>query len=87
MSEDLYSAVLKRKSFHVFPKPERKLTLDEVVEIQQHIQTLVPMDPEIRTEITIVANNRTTLVRGQEYCIVMYSEKKDGYLQNLGYLG
>ncbi|MBQ8794190.1 MAG: nitroreductase, partial [Clostridia bacterium] len=25
--------------------------------------------------------------RGQEYCILLYSEKKDNYLQNIGYIG
>ena len=29
----------------------------------------------------------TTCARGQEYCILLYSENKEGYLQNIGYLG
>ena len=29
----------------------------------------------------------TTCNRGEEYCILIYSEKKNGYLQNAGYLG
>ena len=29
----------------------------------------------------------TTCKRGEEYCILLYSEKKDNYLQNIGYIG
>ena len=28
-----------------------------------------------------------TCKRGEEYCILLYSEKKDNYLQNIGYIG
>ncbi|MBR5437922.1 MAG: nitroreductase, partial [Clostridia bacterium] len=30
---------------------------------------------------------KVTTKRGQELCILLYSEKKEGYLQNIGYLG
>ena len=38
-------------------------------------------------EIRIVENELTTCKRGQEYCILFYSEKKVNYLQNIGFIG
>lgn len=34
-----------------------------------------------------IVKDSTTCKRGQEYCILLYSEKKDNYLQNIGYIG
>ena len=34
-----------------------------------------------------IVKEGATCRRGQEYCILFYSEKKDNYLQNIGYLG
>ena len=34
-----------------------------------------------------IVKNGVTCMRGQEYCILFYSEKKDNYLQNIGYMG
>ena len=48
---------------------------------------MTPLCPNIRTKIKIVPAHETTCKRGQEYCILFYSEKKDNYLQNIGYMG
>ena len=34
-----------------------------------------------------IGKDSTTCKRGQEYSILLYSEKKDNYLQNIGYIG
>lgn len=34
-----------------------------------------------------IVKDTTSCKRGQEYCILLYSEKKDNYLQNIGYIG
>ena len=47
---------------------------------------LKPLVEDIKVKIKIVKDS-TTCKRGQEYCILFYSEKKDNYLQNVGYLG
>lgn len=41
----------------------------------------------MQTAIRIVPSCETTCNRGQQFCILLYSEKKDYYLQNIGYLG
>ena len=48
---------------------------------------MAPLYPDIKTAIKIVPANETNCKRGQEYCLFMYSEKKENYLQNVGYIG
>ena len=86
--KDLYNAIYKRRSFHQFRNVgDGKITEAELARIMEAWQAFTPLDPDIRTEIRIVTNERSTCRRGQEYCVLMYSEPKDGYLQNIGYLG
>ena len=82
----LYDMIFKRKSFHIF-KGIGQLAAAELQGIREHYDTLVPLIPDIRTAMRIVPAGETTCKRGQEYCILLYSERKDGYLQNIGYLG
>ena len=83
---DYYQQIFKRKSFHFF-KDTGTLTGDELQALQDFIKTIKPLQPEIKTEICIVPETETTCRRGGEYCILFYSETKDGYLQNVGYMG
>ena len=55
-------------------------------DIENQFNKLKPLVENIKVKIKIV-KNETTCRRGQEYCILFYSEKKDNYLQNIGYLG
>lgn len=82
----LYDMIFKRKSFHIF-KDIGCIEDTELRAIEAHYDTLVPLVPNIRTAIRIVRGEETTCKRGQEYCILLYSEQKDHYLQNIGYLG
>ena len=73
----LYPVIFKRKSFHLFRNlPDVPLTQDELDDIHQAYRRFQALDPEIRTEISIVSNDRSTCRRGQEYCILLYSERK-----------
>ncbi len=88
MNKTLYDMIFKRKSFHLFRNlGDSKLSDAELEEIQAFWQTLTPLCPDIRTAIQIVPAEETTNQRGQECCIAFYSEKKENYLQNIGYLG
>ena len=82
----LYDMIFKRKSFHIF-KDIGHIEDEELKEIETYCDTLVPLVPNIRTAVRIVPGEETTCKRGQEYCILLYSEKKEHYLQNIGYLG
>ncbi len=88
LNSDLYSMIFKRKSFHVFRNlGDEKITEEEIEDIYDAFEKFVPLHPEIETKIKIVSNDRVTTKRGQEMCILIFSEKKEGYLQNLGYIG
>jgi hypothetical protein len=87
MDNNLYEMIFKRKSFHLFRNiGNEKITLEELKDIENKFKELKPLDDSIKVKIKIVKDS-TTCIRGQEYCILFYSEKKDNYLQNIGYLG
>ena len=83
---DNYKQIFKRKSFHIF-KDTDTLTGDEIQELKNFIKTVKPLNAEIKTEIYIVPESETTCKRGGQYCILFYSETKDEYLRNIGYMG
>ncbi len=88
MENTLYEMIFKRKSFHLFRGiGNEKLTAAELADIETFWQSLTPLCPEIRTAMQIVPAAETTNQHGQEYCIALYSEQKENYLQNIGYLG
>ena len=87
MDIKLYDIIFKRKSFHLFRNVgNEKITEEELSDIENKFNELKPLVDNIKVKIKIVRNS-TTCMRGQEYCILFYSERKDNYLQNIGYLG
>ena len=86
MNKGLYEMIFKRKSFHLFRNiGNEHLTEKELDNIEKEFNKLKPLDDSIKVKIKIV--KKESVLRGQEYCILFYSEKKDNYLQNIGYLG
>ena len=83
---DFYNEIFKRKSFHIFKETE-KISGEEINELEDFITTLTPLCSEIKTEIKIVKEEETTCKRGGEYCVLFYSEIKEKYLRNIGFLG
>ena len=87
MDKNLYEIIFKRKSFHLFRNiGNQKISETELKDIENKFSELKPLINDIKVKIKIV-NDSTTCKRGQECCILFYSEKKDNYLQNIGYLG
>jgi len=87
MNNKLYDMIFKRKSFHLFRNiGNEKITEDEIKNIENEFNTFKPLVEGIKVKMKIVKDS-TTCKRGQEYCILLYSEKKDNYLQNIGYIG
>lgn len=87
MDINLYNMIFKRKSFHLFRNiGHEKISENELKEIEEQFGKLKPLEKEINVKIKIV-KGETNCKRGQEYCILFYSEKKENYLQNIGYLG
>ena len=87
MNNELYDMIFKRKSFHLFRNIGKEhITNDELKNIEEYFTKLKPLVDDIKVKIKIVKEGATCR-RGQEYCILFYSEKKENYLQNIGYLG
>lgn len=84
----MYDMIFKRKSFHIFRDVgEEKLSEDELKDIRQAYENIESIYPEIKTDIRIVPAKEKVLGRGAEYAIEIYSEKKDNYLMNVGFIG
>ena len=82
-----YDMIFKRKSFHLFRDiGNEKLSQEELDGISVFFDKIIPLNKDIRVKFVIDKNNNTCM-RGQEYCVLMYSEIKDNYLQNIGYMG
>ena len=81
----LYNMISKRKSFHVFKNLDH-LTQEKLQEIENHFKQLQPLKDDIKIQLKIVPKEHTSCKRG-EYCVLFFSEKKEDYLQNIGYLG
>lgn len=87
MHDKLYDMIFKRKSFHLFRNiGNEHITEEKLKDIEEEFNKLKPLVAGINVKVKIV-KDKTTCKRGQEYCILFYSERKDNYLQNIGYLG
>ncbi|MBR2828794.1 MAG: nitroreductase [Bacilli bacterium] len=86
MNQELYNMIFKRKSYHLFRNIGNiPLKKEELNDIEKELSKLKPLNKDIKVKIKIV--KKESILRGQEYSILFYSEKKDNYLQNIGYLG
>ena len=87
MNNELYNMIFKRKSFHLFRGiGNEHITDEELRDIEEFFNKVEPLYDDIKVKIKIVKEG-ASCKRGQEYCILFYSEKKDNYLQNIGYMG
>ena len=85
--DDFYEMIYKRKSFHLFRNVgDEKLTENDLQEIRTTYEKIDSLYPDIKTDIRIVSSDEKALGRGAEYAIEIYSEKKDNYLMNVGYI-
>lgn len=93
--ESLYPFIFKRKSFHLFRCNKTKeyyknslfITNDELDNIYNFFSKTKHLIDDINVKIKIVKEESTNCKRGAEYCILFYSEIKQNYLQNIGFIG
>lgn len=84
MDKKLYDTIFKRKSFHLFKGlGKEKLSQADLDNIIAAYKTFEVLYPNIQTDIKIAKSQK----RNAEYDILIYSEKKDNYLMNAGYIG
>lgn len=85
-SSELYSAIFKRKSVRKFKN--QKLEDSKLQSIQEFIEGLTPLYAGIKTEIAILSENdiKTLMPFKASHYIAVYSEAKEGYLVNSGFM-
>ena len=87
MDQTYYDMIAKRKSFHLFRNlGGERISPEELREIEEMFPRLTPLTDDIRVGMKI-EKDAPFCRRGQEYCLLLYSEKKPNYLQNMGYIG
>lgn len=84
IDKEQYKMIFKRKSFRRFNQ-DLKLSNNELSDINDKIKRLIPLIDNIDVKYRIVKREETTCKRG-EYCLLIYSEQKDGFLLNIGYM-
>jgi hypothetical protein len=79
-----YNIIFKRKSFRKFNNT-LKLSAEELKDIDEKINNLTFLVDNIEVKYLLVPRTETTCKRG-EYCLLIYSEEKENYLLNIGYM-
>ena len=88
MKEQYYEAIFKRKSFHLFRNVGAdRISPEELANIEKAYADFETLYSETKTAIRIVPTSKMNFKRDAEYCILIYSEKKENYLMNAGYIG
>lgn len=88
MNNEFYQTIFKRKSFHLFRNVgSAQISEAELAALPAAFSSFERLYPDIRTAIRVVPARKVNFKRDAEYCILLYSEKKDNYLMNAGYLG
>jgi len=82
--KELYPMIFKRKSVRKFHE-DLRISQEDITLIQNRISQLEPLVEGIRVETKIVPVSSTTCRIG-EYCILIFSEQKENWLQNVGYM-
>jgi nitroreductase len=81
---NLYETIFKRKSIRKYDLTP--LDEDTLAEISKYMSTLNPMYDNIKTEIKIVSQKDVKGMGSAPHYIVAFSETKDGYLENVGFM-
>lgn len=83
---EFYSTIFKRKSIRNFDL--NSLNENELSEISNYLKVLKPMFKNIKTEIKIVEPNnvKRRMMKKAPHYIAIFSETKEGYLTNIGFM-
>jgi len=83
--EQLYDMILKRKSVRRFDR-SLHISNEELDDIKLKISNLKPLVNDIEIAYKIVKVEDTNCKWNGEYCILVYSQEKENYLLNIGYM-
>lgn len=79
---DLYNAIISRKTVRNFEN--RPIPKDVLCDIVDYAKSVEPLEESIGIGIELVECSRKRL--GAPYYIVIFSDEKEGYAQNAGYI-
>lgn len=82
--KELYDFIYKRKSVRQYKM--EGLTLEALIEIEDFIKNIIPLNKEIRVHYKIVSETKNLLPVKAPHYLLMYSEEKEGYLNNIGFM-
>lgn len=83
---DLYQAIFKRKSIRKYDLSA--LEEDVLLEVFDYVSKLQPIDESIKTEMQFVSHkdiHNFLPIKAPHY-VVAFSERKEGYLTNIGFM-
>ena len=86
-NQELYNAIFKRKSIRKYNMTP--LSQDKLAEIMEFADNLKPLDGSIKYSFSFIGENDARILlplKLAPHYICLYSDKKDGYLMNAGYL-
>lgn len=86
MDNHLYDMIFKRKSFHLFGGT-LAMSEKDLEGIRTFFSSISPLYKDIKVEMKIFKAEETSCHSGGSHCLCFYSEKKDNYLLNIGYMG
>lgn len=82
--KELLQNVYKRRSVRRYS--EQKLTDEELTKVEEYLHELKPLIADIKVEFQIVPCSETNCKFNAEYCLLVYSEEKNLWLTNVGYM-
>ena len=82
--KEFLQTVYKRRSIRQFS--EEKLSSEEMAKITDYLKELKPLVPEIKVEYEIVPCSETSCRFNAEYCLLVFSEQKELWYTNIGYM-
>lgn len=86
-NQELYKAIFKRKSIRKYDMTP--LSQDKIAEIKEFTDNLKPLDGSIKHSFSFIGENDARFLlplKLAPHYICLFSDKKDGYLMNAGYL-
>ena len=78
--------LIKRRSFHKFSEV-LPINDDELSMILSFCDNVTPLFKDIKFHIELVDETKINDAKGASHGLIFYSEKKDNYLLNIGYIG
>lgn len=82
--KELYEFIYKRKSVRQYNM--EGLPLELLIEIENFINSIVPLHRGIRVDTKIVTDTKNLLPVKAPHYLLIYSEEKPGYLNNIGFM-